>query len=219
MRQRSSLPFVPRVRIHRTMRRPRNGFGMLALVMFIGIIATILALTYPTLMRFEQISRVRQTWEILEGVRLATSQVAPAPPATYPVFRQRIGTNPGRISQLFGPVTAGSAATYPNACGTAFNNAQQNSSRQWEPLLSRGLDPAVGLATPIGVADNDFLRVVVGGGVVHLIVLIDQADLSDIIMLDQFDNDDGAAAGTVRWDNITGSTARLRYVIITDAAC
>ena len=214
-----SLPSVPPVRIHPAMRRPRNGFGMLALVMFIGIFATILALSYPALMRFEQISRVRQTWHILEGVRRATSQVSPFAPAPYPVFRQRIGTNPGRISQLFGPVNSGDAVNYPTACGGTFSAAHRNSSRQWEPLLSRGFDPAVGLATPLGVANDAYLREDQGGGVFHLIVAIDQADLSDITMLDQFDNNDGATAGTIRWDNISGSTARLRYIIVTDAAC
>ena len=54
---------------------------------------------------------------------------------------------------------------------------------------------------------------------VAFVVTIDQADLSDITALDGFDDNDGANAGTVRWDNIIGSTARLGYYIPSDGAC
>ena len=209
----------PGSRIHHPMGRPRTGFGMLAVVMFVGVMATILAITYPVLMRFEQISRVRRTWEMLDALKMATSQITPAPPATYPVFRQRVGTNPGRISQLLGPILSGDAINYPEACGGSYSGGQQTASRSWEPFLTRSFDPATGFSTPIGVANDDFLRVNLGGGVALLIVVIDQADLSDILMMDQYDDNDGPAAGAIRWDNIVGSTARFGYAITTDAAC
>lgn len=205
--------------IHPRMHRRRNGFGMLAVVMFVGVMATLLALSYPALMRFEQISRVRRTWEMLDAVRMATSQITPAPAATYPVFRQRVGNNPGRLSQLFAPIAGGDATNYPDACGGTFTNAQATAWRSWGPFLSTGFDPAIGFPTPMGIANNTFLRINLGGGVAWLVVTIDQADLADIVMLDGYDNNDGATAGLVQWDNIVGSTARLGYIIITDTAC
>jgi hypothetical protein len=205
--------------IHHRMSRPRNGFGMLAVVVFVGIMATMLAISFPVLMRFEQISRVRRTWAMLEELMMATSQLTPAPAATYPVFRQRVGLNPGRMSQLIGPVESNDAVNYPTACGGKYTNPQRTNSRDWGPFLPKTFDPAVGLATPIGVANNDFLFFDLGGGNAILVVTINEADLSDILMLDQFDDNDGAAAGKIRWDNIVGSTARLGYLIFTDNAC
>lgn len=215
----TDLPMRGRSRIHHHMSRPRSGFGMLAVVMFVGVMATVLAISYPVLMRFEQISRVRRTWMMLEEVMMATSQIAPAPAATYPVFRQRVGSNPGQISELLGPIDSNDAANYPDACGFGFNNTQRNNSRLWEPFLNRSFDPAVGYATPMGVANNDFLFFNLGGGNGLLVVTINEADLSDIVMLDQYDDNDGATAGKIRWDNIVGSTARLGYVIFTDTSC
>jgi hypothetical protein len=191
---------------------------MLAVVMFVGVMATILAISYPVLMRFEQISRVRETWRVLESIQMATSQITPAPPATYPVFAQRLFSDPGRISQLIGPIQSGDAANYPDACGFSFNNQQETRWSQWGPFLARNFDPAVGLASPIGIINDDFIRISISGQW-YLMVVIDQADLSDIVMLDQFDNNDGAIAGKVRWDTITGSTARLTYMITSNGGC
>lgn len=205
-------------RIHHLMRRRRNGFGMLAVVMFVGVMATILAISYPVLMRFEQISRVRETWRVLESIQMATSQLAPAPAADYPVFSQRMFSDPGRISQLVAPIQARDATNYPDACGFGYNNQQEGRWVQWGPFLGRNFDPAVGLATPIGTVNDDFVRVSIAGQV-YLMVVINQADLSDITMLDQFDDSDGATAGKVRWDNISGSTARLTYMIAASGTC
>jgi hypothetical protein len=198
--------------------RNRDGFGLLAIIMFVAIIATLLALSIPALLRYNQVSRVRRTWQILDQIKMATSQITPAPAATYPVFRQRVGNNPGRLSQLVGPINSGDATNYPDACGTTFKNSERDDSRLWGPFLSRGVTIGVGLATPMGVANDDLIRSQLGGNW-YLIVTITQADLSDIVMLDQYDNNDGAAAGLIRWDNVAGSTARLLYLILSDNAC
>jgi hypothetical protein len=219
-RAHASLPLATPSHIHHTMPRARNGFGLLAVIMFVGIIVTLLAMSYPALMHADREARVRETWKILENIRLGTSQIAPAPSATYPVFRQRVGNNPGRISQLWTPILSGDAVNFPDACGTTFNFGQQTASRSWAPMLSYAFDPAGGLATPMGVIDDDFIRTTLLG-TTYLMVIIAQADLNDILVLDQYDTvpNDGAGNGLVRWDTITGTTARLTYMITTDATC
>ena len=186
-------------------------------VVFVGIIASILAISVRAMMVNAQVSRVTETWDILESVRLATFNSAAA--ATDRVFRQRVGSVPGQLSELIGPIDSNDAANYPDLCGFGFNNTQRNNWRNWGPFLGRTFNPADGLATPMGNLDNDFIRTVIGG-TIYLTVVITVADLNDIDLMDRiFDNDDGAAAGAVRWDTISGTTARLTYMITADNSC
>jgi hypothetical protein len=198
------------------MRGARRGFGLLMVVVFMGIIVTILAVSVKALVVNARTTRVSRTWDILESVRLATFNSAAL--ATEPVFRQRVGTNAGQLSQLIGPVNSGDATNYPNACGGSFKNGERDASRNWGPFLARSFDPVYGLATPMGNVDNDFIRITGGG--TFLQAVIAQADLYDIDLMDEiFDGDNGAAAGAVRWDTITGTTARLTFTITIDNAC
>lgn len=197
----------------------RSGFGILAIIMFVGIIATLMALSFSTVMYANRVVRANETWRILQSVQLAAA--IPGAGATVPVFRQRVGNNPGRISHLLGPVNSGDAVNFPDACNTTYSNANRDNSRQWAPFLAQAFDPAVGLPTPMGTVDNTFLFIDIPGPGVnwHLHAVIPLADIEDLEVLDQFDNNDGAAAGLVRWDNIVGSTARLLFLIPTDGSC
>jgi hypothetical protein len=219
MTRENRLPKARGARNHRRMaERRRRGFGILAIIMFVGIIATLLALSFKTIMYANSLSRARETWLILESIRRATfDNLAPT---TYPVFRQRVLNNPGRISQLLGPVNSGDAVNYPDACGTTYTTQHRDNSRLWAPFLVRSLDPAVGLATPLGTLDDDFIRINLGPGQNWFLqAVIPQVDTVDLKVLDTFDTGAGATAGVVRWDNIAGGTARLTYMIAIDASC
>jgi hypothetical protein len=190
---------------------------MLMVVVFMGIIVTILAVSVSAMVVNARTTRVSRTWDILESVRLATFNSAAA--ATDHVFHERVGTNPGTLSELVGPITRSDATNYPNACGLGFKNPEEGASRTWAPFLTRSFDPVNGLATPMGNIENDFIRTTIGG-TIYLMAVINQADVYDIDLLDEiFDNNNGAGAGAVRWDTITGTTARFTFMITIDNKC
>jgi type II secretory pathway pseudopilin PulG len=194
--------------------RRRSGFSMFAMVLIIAIVTTLIAISYPVLMRYEQFVRVQQTYDILESVRLATYNATAA--VTDPVFRQRVGENPGKISHLFIPITDGNAAIAANSCGNAYT--QTANWRLWGPFLEFSFDPAVGLPTPIGIAGDGFIRAGSGANTV-LIISMPLVDMTDISMLDRFDNNDGSLAGKIRWNTVVGTTATLLYTFGINGTC
>jgi type II secretory pathway pseudopilin PulG len=184
----------------------------------IGVtLAALLAIAaLPIAIGAHQQRAIQRTAEILEQVRLATYDVA----ATNKAFRQRVGSNPGRLSQLVYPISSNNAANFPDSCNTQYTNAQATNWTNWGPFLGFQLDASLGLPTPIGTADNTMIRNPALGGAGVLIVRFPNVDEADAIMLDQFaDTATGIAAGAIQWTAPAGGVTTLDFRIIIDAAC
>ena len=80
-------------------------------------------------------------------------------------------------------------------------------------------DATTGIATPMGNLLDPLTRVDTLS-VIYARTEITSADLVDITMLDEWvDAGNGASAGQIRWNNISGSTARFRFYITINTSC
>jgi type II secretory pathway pseudopilin PulG len=202
--------------------RNRRGFSLLALLVTLAMITTVAVVTVPFLTIADRADRVMETWDMLESVRLALHRSEPLADSIRS-FRQRINANAGRISQLTTPIVSGSAATSMNSCGGAFLVPERNAWQTTGPFGKFWIDPAVGLITPIGTANDRMRRTPAGSGVGTLeILFISQVDNADVVMLDEWaDGATGRTAGVVWWSTqaTNGILDTVRYFITIDGIC
>jgi hypothetical protein len=191
-------------------RRRSRGFGLLEIIVLLGIASVIGVLSAVALEQANQLQRIHETWEILERTRLALVNAAGAPPA----FRQTVGANPGELSDLV--VSLGTAGV--NSCGNGFTGAQRNN---WiGPYGGFTIDSTVGLPTPIGIGGNQLVRNPANAAVGTLAIVIPSVDSADAALLDDvYDNSDDAASGTVQWTPPVGGVTTLSYLIPIDNKC
>lgn len=196
------------------MRADRRGFGLIEIIIMLAVLAVIAAVTVPTMLRANRLQRVQQTWTILERTRLALYDVS----AGNVAFRQRVGANAGRLSDLVTPIIS----TDDNSCGGNYGVPRVNNWQSWGPFGGFTIDPAVGLPTPIGVGNNQLLRFPSGGGggSGSLVIEFDNVDVEDVLLLDEYADDaNGLAAGVIQWNAPVGGLTTMGYVITIDGTC
>lgn len=182
----------------------------------VTMVTVLLVAALPLVMHADRQRRVLRTAEILEEVRLATYNTA----GSNKAFFQRVGSYPGRLAQLVYPIVRNDAANYPDSCNTPFSNPQVSGWDSWGPFLGFQVDPAIGLPTPIGTANNDLVRDPALGGSGDLIVVFPSVDEVDALLLDEFhDGATGSAAGAVQWSAPASGVTTMQYRIAITAAC
>ena len=77
----------------------RTGFGIMEIVVLLAVASVIAILIAAVLGQSNQLERVRQTWTILENMRLASDN------GSNGSFAQDVGRNPNQLSQLERPIT------------------------------------------------------------------------------------------------------------------
>jgi hypothetical protein len=176
----------------------------------VTIVTVLLVAALPLVMHADRQRRVART------VRLATSDNSPGNRS----FGDRIGSFPGRLSQLVYPIARNDATNHPDSCGVQYNNPNVSSWNSWGPFLGFQVDPDIGLPTPIGTANNNLVRDPPLGGAGDLIVVFPSVDEPDAILLDQMsDGATGSAAGVIRWSAPVSGTTTMEYRIAITAAC
>ncbi len=169
----------------------RSGFSLVEIVVALAIVLVLAAVAAPSLVGYlDQMA-----------VQAAADQLATVRDALYTKggngFRQDVGANSGRLSQLARPITKNNPG-FVDSCGDEFSTKEANN---WDgPYLNFDIDPASGMASPIGIASDLLTRVPpTGAGSVRIAfpnnVQVTQAQLLDELV----DGGNGNAVGIVRW--------------------
>jgi type II secretory pathway pseudopilin PulG len=185
-------------------------------VVALAIMSILAAVTMPSVIGAIDSAKVSETADRLQALRDGIYNPATGANA----FSQKVGANPGRLSELSNPIQSGDAANYPNSCGNQFSNGQRNNWNNNGPFVKYAIEPGVGLGTPMGLVSDVLTRVPnsATAGVINLTML--NADVERVVMLDEMLNSgDGSAAGSVQWSTPVNSETTLTFVVPINNKC
>lgn len=198
--------------------RRRAGFGMLEVVILLGIASVVGVLSAMVVVEAGRMRRVQDTALILDRTRLAIFDVA----ATNKAFRQRVFALPRLLSQLSSPIATGDPNSCTSGADQTLSTGERNAWFDWGPFGGHAINAAVGLVTPIGIGDNTMVRAPTNGVAGTLTIVFPIVDVVDVTLLDQtFDNADGFNLGAVRWTSpgAADGTTNMNYQITIDGTC
>lgn len=191
-------------------RARRAGFALVEVIVALAVLLILAAVALPQIAGYLDQKRIEETAAQLVIVRDALYR-------TTTGFRQAVGANAGRLSQLSTAITTSDR----DSCGATYNGGEVGRWDDQGPYVNFVIDASTGMATPIGLANNALTRIV-AGGTTRLRISWTDASLSDAAALDLYV--DGAAGwntGTVQWTpqlGVNGLVA-LTYDVVVDAAC
>lgn len=168
-----------------------RAFTLIEVVVALVVVLVLAAVALPNVTGYLQQKRVEETMSQLTTVGNAIT-----------AFRNDVGANPGRLSELSSAILSGNAAYNTgtdDSCGAAFSNAERNA---WSgPYLNFLVDRDSGMVTPIGKARDSLTRNPAGGGNGTLrLNFVSNVALEDALLLDQTsDASTGNAAGSITW--------------------
>jgi prepilin-type N-terminal cleavage/methylation domain-containing protein len=203
----------------------RSGFTLVEVAVAAGLMAILAAATTPSFVEFLASRDVETTAKTLSAV--ASGVVA---------YESSVKTNGGStntypqlISSLTNPITLASR----NSCSARYsgkpNSTLLSTYNAAFPFVSF-LIPTGGLATPLGMIQDQMTRTPANAAVGTLAIVMPAVDSTDAIRLERvIDGDDGTiatnrASGTLRITSFTGTgsarrTASVAYVIPVAAKC
>jgi prepilin-type N-terminal cleavage/methylation domain-containing protein len=194
-----------------------HGFTLIEVVVALAVILVLAAVAVPALTGYLDQKSVEAS-----ATQLATVRDALFNPAAGAIaFRQKVGSNAGRLSHLSAPIFDKNAG-YLNSCGVQYNKAANN----WDgsgPFVNFHIDPAFGMASPIGTADDQLARNQPGAppGTTLRIRFLNAVEVGQAELLDQLvDASNGNATGIVQWvlPAVSGKVT-LYYFVTVDATC
>ena len=181
-----------------------GGFTFVELIVGIAIVLMLAAVVTPTVTASLDRTRREQGVGILS--RLANSVV---------LFRSAVGRYPGRLSQLNNQITTSDT----NSCGSTFNPAQVSG---WsEPFYNeRVLTPGGPYPVYIGNAEDQLVRISLGGNNALLGVVVNDVRTEDALILDRdYDGSDGSTAGSIRWGTANASGQVTMQFLMPISGC
>ena len=190
----------------------RRGFSLVEITVALAILLVLAAVTVPALVGHMDQMAVEATADQLALVRDALYQKG------ADAFRQDVGANAGRLSQLARPIERNDPA-YLDSCGDEFSTKEENN---WDgPYVNFDIAPASGMATPIGIAGDVLTRVPPAGAGSLRIDFTNNVELAQATLLDQHvDGGNGNATGIVQWTlPAVNGVVTLRYFVQIDDAC
>lgn len=191
----------------------RWAFTLVEVIVALAVILILAAVAVPQLNGYLDQKRVEES-----GTLFAQLRDALYGPGTS--FRTTVGANAGRLSQLSTPVGKGD----DNSCGDAFTGGQTKGWDKGGPYINWVIDPAAGLRTPIGQAQDLMIRVPTkGGGATGTlrITFPNTVTLADAQALDVYvDGVLDGASGVVQWTKQAGTDmATVWYDVLIDGTC
>jgi prepilin-type N-terminal cleavage/methylation domain-containing protein len=207
-----------RLRLRRFLFSAWRGFTLIEVVVALAVILVLAAVAVPALTGFLDQKAVEASATQLATVRDALYNTAGGAIA----FRQKVGKNAGRLSQLSDPIVA-SDPNYLDACNAQYKNAQVTNWNNNGPFVNFDIDRAAGMGSPIGTADDFLLKNAVGApaGNTLRIRFLNAVELGQADLLDQLvDASNGNAVGIVQWvlPAVDGKVT-LYYFVMIDATC
>lgn len=185
---------------------------MVEVLVALAIVLILAAVTVPSLVGYVDQMAVEATANQLALVRDALYLKGAS------AFRQDVGANAGRLSQLARQIFKNSPG-FVNSCGNQFSAKEAGNWRG--PYVNFDIDPAAGMATPIGVASDALTRVPASGAGSLRIDFNNNVQLSQAELLDQaVDGANGSSAGIVRWVlPASNGMVTLQYLVQIDNQC
>lgn len=198
----------------------RRAFTLVEIVVALSVILVLAAVALPNLAGYLDQRRIESTATQLAAVSLALFN----PAAGAVTFRQRVGANAGRLSELDSVIIANNAnyATgTDNSCGNTFTNGQRNNWLNNGPFMTYNSERATGMMTPIGLAEDSLTRV--GNNPPSLRLNFLSVALDDARMLDELvdGTTNGWNAGVVQWtpQNGVGGFVAMYYFVTINNTC
>lgn len=185
---------------------------MVEITVALAIVLILAAVTVPSLVGYLDQMSVEAAADQLSVVRDALYRKGSS------AFRQDVGANSGKLSQLARQITKSDPA-FLDSCGDEFSTKEANN---WDgPYVNFDIDPVAGMATPIGVASDALTRVPPSGAGSLRIEFDGNVQLTQAEMLDQLvDGGNGSATGIVRWVlPATSGMVTLHYYVQIDNQC
>jgi hypothetical protein len=189
---------------------------MIEIVVALAILSLMAAITIPSVMHSIDMARVRDAATRLTALRDGIYD----PSAGALAFSQKVGANPGRLSELTTAIVSGNPAVSPNSCGGSFSNGQRNNWAANGPFVKYAIDAGVGLGTAMGTIEDDLIRVPASAATGVLQMMILETDPNLVVMLDEELNaGDGSAAGSVQWSAPANGVTQLTFVVPINNKC
>lgn len=194
--------------------RPRGrAFTLVEVIVALAVILILAAVAVPQLGGYLDQKRVEETAALLQQLRDALYG-----PSTS--FRSNVGANASRLSHLSTPIVNGDG----DSCGGNYTGGERNNWPDGGPYINWVIDPAAGLRTPIGQADDLLIRVPLNGGgsTGRLRIRFNNSvTLADAQALDLYvDGVVNGTSGVVQWSPQAGTDmAALFYDVLIDGTC
>jgi type II secretory pathway pseudopilin PulG len=176
----------------RARRRVRNGLTLIEIVVAVAIIMILVASLAPSLVGVLDRKRIEGAEETLSSLTAAMSEM-----------RADNQDWPSRLSHLSTAITTADK----NICGVTYSSGKVSN---WAgPYVARVIQPT-GFPIGIGMARDSLVRELVSGTDGYIKIQVDSVTQEDASDLDKLVDNDGSAAGTVRW----GSTSATGQVTL-----
>ena len=199
-------------------RRPAwAGFTLIEVIVALAVLLILAAVAVPQIAGYLDQKRIEQAASQLAIVRDALFKGGGGSVA----FRQTVGANAGRLSHLINQITNSDR----DSCGGIYAKGEIGSWDGNAPYVNFIIDPAAGMATAIGLANDQLVRVpaTAGAGLNRLRINWTNASLDDAVALDGYvdGTTGGWNAGTVQWTPQAGTNGlvTLYYDVVIDATC
>lgn len=191
----------------------RSAFTLVEVIVALAVILILAAVAVPQLGGFLDQKRVEETAALLAQLRDALYG-----PATS--FRTEVGANASRLSHLSTPIVNGD----DDSCGGNYSGAERGNWPDGGPYVNWIIDPAAGLRTPVGQADDLMIRAPANGGGATGRLRIrfnNSVTLVDAQALDVYvDGVLNGASGVVQWTPQAGTDMALMYYdVLIDGTC
>lgn len=161
--------------------RRRRGLTLVEIIVAVAIILVLTAALAPTLIGALDRKRIERARDSLDALVAGMSEM-----------RADNQDWPGKLSHMTTPITTADR----NICGAAYSAGKVSN---WAgPYLSRVI-PSAGFPIGVGTARDSLVRELISGNDSYLKIQVDSVEQSHASELDGWYDNDGAAAGTIRW--------------------
>jgi prepilin-type N-terminal cleavage/methylation domain-containing protein len=185
----------------------RGAFTLVEVIVALAVILILAAVAVPQLGGFLDQKRIEDTAALITEVRNALYG-----PGS---FQDNVGANASQLSFLSAPLVNGD----DDSCGANYSGAERGDWADGGPYVNFVIDPAAGLATPVGQAQNQLTRVT-GGGTWLRITWPNTVTLADAQALDLYlDGVLNGAAGAVRWTPQAGTDMATMHYDVPVSGC
>ena len=178
-----------------SLRRRRSGLTLFEVVVAVLIGLVLTAALTPSLIGVLDRKRVDESKETLDALVSGMTEM-----------RNDNQDWPGKLSHLTTPITTADK----NICGA--NYAAGKVSNWAGPYLSRVV-PTTGFPIGIGSVRDSLVRQLISGNDSYVEIQVDSVKAEDAAELDRLYDNDGAAAGTVRW-GATSATGQVTLLFL-----
>jgi len=203
-------------------RESSTGFTLIEVVVALAVILILAAVALPSVAGFLDQKRIDATATQLTNVRDAIYDNTKGANA----FSQKVGANPGRLSELDSIIIQGDASYATgtdDSCGNAFAKKEVTNWTASGPFITYNSDRTTGMMTPVGRVEDTLTRIPnnASPGVLRL-TFVNNVAVGDALLLDEaLDAGSGYNSGTVQWTPQNGINGRVTmyYFVPINGVC